>query len=132
MASRGREHNISEFPERSRTVAEQTPNRRLPKKTDSLREQFRELAAEWHEATDSLSSPMRIYMHPAYQRIIAKGPLVIPLILEDLRTRDGDWFYALELLNEDDASPAPPYSVGDTTRIKAAWLAWGRRKGYVH
>jgi hypothetical protein len=94
-----------------------------------LRVQFRILADWWRDATQFLSSPTDITSHEAYQRIIALGPRVVPLILEDLRDRGGHWYIALRRLVTD-----PPQIDQETARSSRAvvdvWLNWGRAHGY--
>jgi hypothetical protein len=95
----------------------------------TLRAQFQALADWWHEDTDHISSPSRMTAHPAYQRVIAKGEQFLPCILEDIVERDGDWYLALEAIVGE--SPVPDAAAGDVEMIKQAWLAWGRRRGYL-
>lgn len=47
-------------------------------------------------------------MLPSCQRIIGMGPVVVPLILEELRREPDHWFWALEMLTEDDPVPPKP------------------------
>lgn len=96
---------------------------------DPLREHFRDRADWWREGTMFLSSPREIASHPAYQKIIAMGPRVVPFILEDLRDNGGDWYIALRLLVSD-----PPQITQDTAKsarkVVEMWLEWGRQRGY--
>jgi len=93
------------------------------------RQRFMELAKEWHEATDHLSSPSQIAMHPAYQRIIGMGPSAVPFILEDLRRSGGQWYWALHAIT--DASPVPPGVRHTSREVEEMWLRWGREHGYI-
>jgi len=68
-------------------------------------------------------------MHPAYQRIIATGERIIPLILEELREHGGEWYWALRTITGE--SPVPPEASGRRRLIKEAWLDWGRERGYI-
>lgn len=97
---------------------------------DQLRGEFDALADQWHDETGLLSSPMQIAMHPAYQRIIGLGERVVPFILSDLRTRGGQWYWALRALTG--AAPVPPDAAGNIRVAKAAWLAWGAAHGYTN
>lgn len=96
----------------------------------NIRGRFDELAAWWREATQFLSSPTEIAQHAAYQRIIAMGSSVVPLILEDLRDNGGDWYIALRRLVSD-----PPFisqeTARSTRRVIDTWLEWGRQHGYL-
>jgi hypothetical protein len=96
---------------------------------DEINKEFRALADQWHMETGHLSSPEQIAGHRNYLRIIGKGEQVLPLILNDLRTRGGFWYTALEALT--DASPVPPSAAGDMLAVRDAWINWGRQRGYV-
>jgi hypothetical protein len=84
--------------------------------------EFRALTERWHSDTRYWSSVTKMAMHPAYQRIIALGEEVIPLILNDLRSTRGHWLWALYVLSgfED---PAPQDATFD--EAVDAWLTWG-------
>lgn len=97
--------------------------------TVSLRDNFRERAEDWRQATGHLSAPSRIYSHPTYHRLVALGPRIIAPILEDVR--DGakcDWYSALRTLTGDD--PVTDAERGDVYRMDASWLRWGRDNSY--
>jgi hypothetical protein len=89
--------------------------------TERLRPLFAELAEEWRTATHLYGSPRRRFLHPAYQKIIGMGQPAVPLLLEELRDRPDDWFWALGAITRE--NPAE----GQTTFDGAveAWLAWG-------
>lgn len=93
------------------------------------RDLFCTLADWWHEATGGMSSPTQIASHVAYQRVIAMGPGVVPLILEDLQARGGDWYVALRCLVVDPPHIGPEIA-GDCRMIIATWLEWGHKHGY--
>jgi len=97
--------------------------------SEILLDEFRALADQWHEETDDLSSPSKIAMHPAYQRIISKGERVLPLILEDLKERRGEWYWALRTISGE--SPVPAHAAGNRRLVDEAWLDWGRSRGYI-
>ncbi len=96
---------------------------------DSLRREFRVLADQWHDETDHLSSPTQIALNFAYQRIIGKGALVLPLIFEDLEERGGQWYWALRAITGE--NPAPPEHAGKVRLMKSDWLVWAHEHGYV-
>jgi hypothetical protein len=96
---------------------------------DELRRTFKALAEEWREATGGLSSPSQIALHPAYQRIIEMGDQALPLILEELTARGGQWYWALKAIAG--GSPVPPEAAGRPKQVKEAWLEWGRANGYI-
>ena len=103
--------------------------KRRPLKTAELQAEFDRLAAQWKEETRYHSSSSIIEEHPAYQAIIAMGEDVVPLILENLRTAGGRWYRALSdltgvnVIREEDR--------GKVKAIRAAWLDWGVREGYI-
>lgn len=94
-----------------------------------VEEQFVRLADRWHDETDFLSSPGRVTGHDAYLRVLALGRRVIPLILEDLRERGGNWYLALRTLSGED--PVPAEGRGDVERMKEHWFQWGRERGHI-
>jgi hypothetical protein len=55
------------------------------------------------------------------------GPLVLPLIFEDLERTGGFWFTALEAITGED--PVPSGSRGKIKVAVEAWLDWGRKHG---
>ena len=95
----------------------------------SVEEEFNELANQWHDETDLLSSPSRITGSDTYLKIISMGRRVIPLILEDLRERGGNWYRALRIISDDD--PVSVEARGNVEQMKQAWLQWGRSRGYT-
>ena len=65
-------------------------------------------------------------LHPAYQRIMAMGPVALPWVLEELRDRPDHWFWALTFMAGEDAASG-------TTKVSdavASWLHWGKERGY--
>jgi hypothetical protein len=92
-------------------------------------QKFRALTARWKRDTATTGHLSKIVMHPDYQRIMAMGPEVIPLILQDLSKSSGHWFWALHNLVPPGHDPAE-----GTTTIKDAthaWLEWGKAKGLL-
>ena len=110
------------------TALKDTPNRVL-RRVLLPGERFIELANRWHDETDHLSSPSRIIDNDTYREIISMGEPVIPLILQDLQERGGNWYPALRILS--DADPVPAEVRGEVPKMKEAWLSWGRDKGYI-
>ena len=69
-------------------------------------------------------------MHPAYQKIIGMGEPAVPLILKDLAENGpDDWFWALTAIADD--NPITEDIAGDMNAMTAAWLQWGRKRGYL-
>src|SRR5689334_6182355 len=92
-----------------------------------LEEEFRELVAAWVNDTQYLSSVQQIVAHPAYQRIVALGTPVLPLIFRDLPNRQSLWFWALHQITGED-----PVQEGQSgAAAVAAWQAWGRARRYL-
>lgn len=90
---------------------------------------FRRLAAEWKEQARYLSDSRRMAMLQPYQAIIGMGLAVVPLILEELRAEPHHWYWALEAITGD--NPVPVDVDGDMSRIREAWLEWGRQQGLI-
>jgi hypothetical protein len=101
-----------------------------PREPDpDVEQRFRTLVAEWNAEAGPLSSMTARVGHRAYREIIALGPAVIPLVLQELEQRPNHWFAALRSL-----TGADPVAASDRGRIgpmTAAWLQWGRDRGYV-
>lgn len=91
---------------------------------------FNELADQWRRETALLSSLTKKITHPAYLRIIALGPDVVPLILRRLRDQPAYWFVALNALSSE-PSPVPESDSASFSASREAWLAWGRSKGLI-
>lgn len=94
-----------------------------------LRTEFNELAEQWRDETGHMSSAISFTQHPAYLRIIAMGPAVVPFILEDLARTQSHWFVALRLITGE--NPVKPDDKGSVQRITDAWITWGRERGLV-
>ena len=63
---------------------------------------FLTLKAQWEVETAVLSSATEIAMHPAYQQIIGMGHVAIPLILSEMKRKQGHWFWALKSITGED------------------------------
>ncbi len=97
---------------------------------EELRAKFKELADEWHRDTDASSSIQRKISHPAYLKIIKMDKAAVPFILEELETRPGHWFIALNIITE--ADPVPREHYGDMQKVIADWLEYLRsQKSYI-
>lgn len=96
----------------------------------SRTERFEKLVAEWKRERNSFSSdPAELCGTPAYKAIIAMGPSVVPLILDELRTSPDHWFVALDALTG--ASPITEEHAGHFDKMVADWLAWGVSRGLI-
>lgn len=101
---------------------------REPISRTTVDQRFAELAATWREETAAKSSLSEMYLSPSYQRIIALGESVVPVLLQALKEQPEHWFWALEMITG--ADPVAPDDAGSLPRMAAAWLAWGRSAGY--
>lgn len=93
-----------------------------------LAERFSALVERWRAERGHYSSIEKLCMHDAYQQIIGMGPPAIPLILAEFETRPGHWDWALRAITGE--RPVPKTSQGRLKEMAAAWVEWGRRKGY--
>jgi hypothetical protein len=95
---------------------------------ETIEQHFRRLEAAWLADTFVLSSYTKIVGHPAFREIIGLGEAVVPLLLRDLEKRPRLWVWALPEITGVD--PVPPEDAGNIGQMSAAWLRWGREKGY--
>jgi hypothetical protein len=91
--------------------------------SSELEEWFNERAGRWERETAIHSSPESMYLNKDYIAIIGKGmahpKIIVPLILKRLRSKGGDWFFALEnIVGENPARDAVDY--------ESALRAWGQ------
>ena len=100
---------------------------REPKTSQTLESWFNERAKRWAIETGMHSSPVIRFMHEDYQAIIARGPQIIPLVLNRLKQQPDDWFWALRYLADTDAASDV---IGFDAAVKA-WLKWGSENGYI-
>ena len=96
---------------------------------EELHETFKRLADEWENDTILLSFSSQAAEHPAHQEIVSMGKSAVPLILERIQTRGGHWFHTLREITN--AKPVQPADHGRVEAMKASWLEWGKRNGYV-
>jgi len=99
---------------------------RLTSPPAAIREQFARLAAEWRTESGTSSNMVKIHLHPSYQRIIGMGPVVLPLIFDDLNRSPDFWFWALRAITGDD--PVPAEHAGDLNAMTRDWLSWAREE----
>ncbi len=91
---------------------------------------FCDLKNQWEADTAKLSSITDIAMHPAYQQIIGMGQDAIPLILAEMKSRPGHWFWALKSITGED--PVLPAQRGRVKEMTKAWLNWGIEQGRIY
>lgn len=104
-------------------------NETITSERAGLTGKFQHLAGWWKRDTEFQSSPARIALHPAYQRIIGMGRDVLPLILRDLERTQAQWFWALQAISGED--PVREEDRGYVDRMTRAWIRWGIRKNLV-
>jgi hypothetical protein len=101
----------------------------LTSERGSIEAEFQRLTEEWKADTEFLSSPTRIAVHPAYQRIIGMGLAAVPMILRDLAATHAPWFWALRAITGED--PIPAEDRGYLDRMVRHWVRWGVRKNML-
>jgi len=94
----------------------------------SVRDDFYRLRDQWIEETRCVAVDR--LAHPTYKAIIALGPEVLPLLLEEMRDRPNHWSFALITLNGG-VNPVPPPDYCQMGKVRAAWVKWGIEKGYL-
>src|SRR5262249_59425632 len=92
-------------------------------------EGFRQVAAAWKEQSRYHSNTGGMAMIKPYQQIIGMGERAVPLILEELAREPDHWFWALEMITQE--NPVPPEAAGRVRQMADAWIAWGKQQGYV-
>ena len=95
----------------------------------TMRERFQQLSREWKRATRYFSSSSHLVAHPAYLRIIALGPDVVPLILRNLEHEPAHWFPALVALTNVD--PVAEDDWGNVEAMARTWVEWGRTQNLL-
>lgn len=94
---------------------------------DSLRSTFRRLVDQWLSETMMLSSLTALALDKSYQRIIGLGFPALPLLLEELRDRPHQWFWALASIAGED----PAAGTTDFDSARQLWLDWGRKRNLI-
>lgn len=89
---------------------------------------FARLADDWERETAHQSSGRRREGHAAHREIVSMGEAAVPLLLRDLQSRGRRWFAALHAITG--ANPVSAQDAGQFDRMREAWLAWGRDRGY--
>ena len=96
---------------------------------EPLQERFQKYKDDWISKTRHLSNMAQIAFVFSYQRIIGLGPKVVPLILAELQKETDHWFWALEAITGE--NPVPKEDAGDVEASARAWIAWGKKNGYL-
>jgi len=90
---------------------------------------FRYYASKWKEEIGGDSSLTNITSNMNYLRIIRIGDKAIPFILQELQQEPAPWFVALRAISEDDSVGRD--SPGNFRKMAAAWIQWGKDRGYI-
>jgi hypothetical protein len=98
-------------------------------KAAASQKRFDSLVARWKADTAFSSSDTDVVMHPAYQDVIGMGKRAIPMILRELKTSGGNWFWALRHISGE--NPIDPLDVGKTRKMSEAWIRWGQDRHYL-
>jgi hypothetical protein len=96
---------------------------------EAVRQRFSNLVAHWKSERGHSSRLKDLVTHSAYQQIIGMGEPAIPLLLEEMQERPDHWDWALRAITGSD--PVPPESWGKLREIAAAWVTWGKERGYI-
>ena len=87
-----------------------------------VRRQFDYLNNTWQAETLFSSSINEIVNNSAYRSIINLGGDVLPLIINDLKTTENHWFYALEAITGH--NPIKAENKGIVSFMKNDWIEW--------
>ena len=98
--------------------------------TDRYEEELQLLAEQWRQSRNPVQgSAAALAMHPAYQRIIGKGPAALPFILRELQREPDHWFWALTAITGLD--PVPESDRGHLKKMADAWISWGKKNRII-
>ncbi|MGV8083312.1 MAG: cold-shock protein [Coriobacteriia bacterium] len=88
----------------------------------AIEDRFNQLADEWLEQSEHMSSAAQMAMLPSYQQIIGMGTAAVPLIIKRLQERHGHWFWALKSITGED--PVRPEHRGRVDDMASDWIEW--------
>lgn len=96
------------------------------------REQFQKLAAEWiAPSTANIRSNFHGQIDkPAFHKLVAMGPTIIPLIFEEYQKPDPEW-WTLVLQAILGIHPIKETSKGAFEEVRNDWVEWGKLHGYI-
>ena len=101
---------------------------------NDIGKRFRELAQQWQEETEDLSSLTEILSHEAYLSIIGLGRPVLHLLFAELKDNPNFWFTAISSIlraSNENVDVVHPSAYGDLQKMTDAWLEWGEEQGYL-
>jgi len=96
---------------------------------DDVRDKFLELAGKWKAETGHRSKMSQKFMNRNYLQIIVMGDDVIPILLDELRTKPDLWFLALEIITSE--NPVKQEHAGHFDLMIKDWIEWGRNRGHI-
>ena len=96
---------------------------------EEIQAEFTDLASQWIQSVEGMSSTVEMAKHPTYQKIVSMGEVVIPFLLEDLRQNPLYWLPALRQITQQ--NPVQPEQRGKIKQMAEAWLNWGQQEGYI-
>ena len=96
---------------------------------EAIQAEFIDLASQWIQSVEGMSSTVEMTKHPAYQKIVKMGKAVVPFLLEDLRQNPLYWLPALRQITQQ--NPVQPEQRGKIKQMAEAWLNWGKQEGYI-
>lgn len=107
------------------------PTAHTPSLLGAFKAEFEERADRWDRETAVFSSPTSFYLNKDYMVITAKGienpKEIVPLILNRLLTKGGDWFFALENI----AGENPARDIVNYPDAVKAWEDWAKKQGFT-
>jgi len=94
--------------------------------TDRLQSDFISLKKKWIESASLHSNPSLLYGDENYQEIISMGEKIIPILIRDLNTNDGDWIRALNEITG--INPIKESNIGYMEKMIQDWREWYDRE----
>ena len=83
---------------------------------------FEDLKNKWWVESSIYSNPRNLYTNENYKKIISLGKKIVPILISDLNTPNGDWFQALQEITGE--SPILEENIGDVTKMAQYWKNW--------
>lgn len=96
----------------------------IESKSGEMFKQFNLLKEKWLAETMFCSTPDDLYGNKHYQAIIDMGFPVVPYLLEDLKTNNVDWIFALRKIIG--SHPIREENYGIFNAMKNDWLTWAK------
>lgn len=100
---------------------------------ENIRLRFLILSEQWKRDIRGISSSSDIIKNYSYQKIMAMGRVVVPLIFEDLKKNRNApllWFPALRAIL-DNGPEIPKLVRSDRSKIAEIWIAWAEENNVI-